>query len=98
MKPRSLLRLGLAGAVATGGMMLAWLPADASQAHKQRTVPVRLLALNDFHGHLEPPTGSSGRMVDEPGATADAGGAEHEATHMKAPADRNTSALAEGDL
>ena len=98
MKPRSLLRLGLAGAVATGGMMLAGLPADASQAHKQRTVPVRLLALNDFHGHLEPPTGSSGRMVDEHGDTVDAGGAAYVATHMKALADRNTIAVAQGDL
>ncbi|MGW0485485.1 bifunctional metallophosphatase/5'-nucleotidase [Nonomuraea sp. NPDC003214] len=96
MTSRSLLRLTMAGAVAAGGVLLAGLPADASKA--PRTVPVRLLALNDFHGHLEPPTGSSGRMVDEHGATVEAGGAAYVATHMKALADRNTIAVAQGDL
>ncbi|MEV4175022.1 bifunctional metallophosphatase/5'-nucleotidase [Nonomuraea sp. NPDC049709] len=96
MTSRSLLRLALAGAVASGGVLLATLPADASKAPK--TVPVRLLALNDFHGNLEPPTGSSGRMVDEHGHTVDAGGAAYVATHMKALSDRNTIAVAQGDL
>ncbi|WP_049567516.1 bifunctional metallophosphatase/5'-nucleotidase [Nonomuraea sp. SBT364] len=96
MTSRSLLRLAMAGAVAAGGVLLAGLPADASKA--PRSVPVRLLALNDFHGHLEPPTGSSGRMVDEHGATVEAGGAAYVATHMKALADRNTIAVAQGDL
>ncbi|MEQ4714765.1 bifunctional metallophosphatase/5'-nucleotidase [Nonomuraea sp. B19D2] len=96
MTSRSFLRLTLAGAVASGAVMLATLPADASKA--SRTVPVRLLALNDFHGNLEPPTGSSGRMVDENGKTVDAGGAAYVATHMKALADKNTIAVAQGDL
>ncbi|WP_090931586.1 bifunctional metallophosphatase/5'-nucleotidase [Nonomuraea jiangxiensis] len=101
MTSRSLLRLTLAGAVAAGAVMLATLPADASKDPKgkaQKTVPVRLLALNDFHGNLEPPTGSSGRMVDENGNTVDAGGAAYVATHMKALTDRNTIAVAQGDL
>ncbi|WP_433437012.1 bifunctional metallophosphatase/5'-nucleotidase [Nonomuraea sp. CA-141351] len=96
MTSRSFLRLALAGAVASGAVMLSTLPADASKAPK--TVPVRLLALNDFHGNLEPPTGSSGRMVDENGQTVDAGGAAYIATHMKALADKNTIAVAQGDL
>jgi 5'-nucleotidase len=96
MTSRSLLRLALAGAVASGAVMLATFPADASNA--PQTVPVRLLALNDFHGNLEPPTGSSGRMVDENGNTVDAGGAAYVATHMKALADKNTIAVAQGDL
>ncbi|MCA2224791.1 bifunctional metallophosphatase/5'-nucleotidase [Nonomuraea aurantiaca] len=96
MTPRSLLRLVLAGAVAAGGFAAATAPADASKAPK--TVPVRLLALNDFHGNLEPPTGSSGRMVDENGATVEAGGAAYVATHMKALSDKNTIAVAQGDL
>jgi 5'-nucleotidase len=86
----------LAGAVAAGGFAAATAPADASKAPK--TVPVRLLALNDFHGNLEPPTGSSGRMVDENGATVEAGGAAYVATHMKALSDKNTIAVAQGDL
>ncbi|MFI6789988.1 bifunctional metallophosphatase/5'-nucleotidase [Nonomuraea sp. NPDC050383] len=96
MMSRSLLRLAVAGAVATASALLAAVPADAKQA--PRTVPVRLLALNDFHGNLEPPTGSSGRMVDETGATVDAGGAAYIATHMKAHTDKNTIAVAQGDL
>ncbi|WP_326631517.1 bifunctional metallophosphatase/5'-nucleotidase [Nonomuraea fuscirosea] len=96
MTSRSFLRLALAGAVATGGVLFTTLPADAGKAPK--TVPVRLLALNDFHGNLEPPTGSSGRMVDENGNTVDAGGAAYIATHMKGLTDRNTIAVAQGDL
>ncbi|MGW0807655.1 bifunctional metallophosphatase/5'-nucleotidase [Nonomuraea sp. NPDC002799] len=96
MTSRSFLRLALAGAVASGAVLFATLPADASKA--LRTVPVRLLALNDFHGNLEPPTGSSGRMVDENGVTVEAGGAAYVATHMKALADKNTIAVAQGDL
>ncbi|HEX4814063.1 MAG TPA: bifunctional metallophosphatase/5'-nucleotidase [Nonomuraea sp.] len=96
MTSRSLLRLAIAGAVASGAALLATLPANASKAPP--TVPVRLLSLNDFHGHLEPPTGSSGRMVDENGNTVDAGGAAYVATHMKALADKNTIAVAQGDL
>ncbi|MFI6396141.1 bifunctional metallophosphatase/5'-nucleotidase [Nonomuraea sp. NPDC050547] len=97
MTSRSLLRLALAGAVAAGGFALAITPADAGKT-TARTVPVRLLALNDFHGHLEPPTGSSGRMVDENGQTVDAGGAAFVAAHMKRLADRNTIGVAQGDL
>lgn len=47
-------------------------------------IDVQLLNINDFHGHLEPPSGSSGRIVvDEAGTTVDAGGAEYLATHIK---------------
>ncbi|MFC7645491.1 5'-nucleotidase C-terminal domain-containing protein [Streptosporangium lutulentum] len=63
-----------------------------------KTVPVRLLSLNDFHGNLEPPTGSSGRMVDETGTTVDAGGAAYVATHLKQMSDKNTLKVAQGDL
>ncbi|GAA3700303.1 bifunctional metallophosphatase/5'-nucleotidase [Nonomuraea antimicrobica] len=96
MTSRSLLRLALAGALASGAVLLATLPANASKAPK--TVPVRLLALNDFHGNLEPPTGSAGRIVDEHGQTVEVGGAAYIATHMKALSDRNTIAVAQGDL
>jgi 5'-nucleotidase len=43
------------------------------------TVDVQLLAINDFHGTLEPPTGSSGLMDGVP-----AGGAAYLATHVAA--------------
>jgi 5'-nucleotidase len=52
---------------------------------------LRVLAINDFHGNLEPPSGSSGRIQTGPdpdGAgpgmapTVDAGGANYLATHL----------------
>ena len=61
-------------------------PADAwpSQSPPSRTVDVRLIGINDFHGNPQPPTGSSGRVViggvAEP---VDAGGAAYLATHVK---------------
>jgi 5'-nucleotidase len=44
---------------------------------------LRLLAVNDFHGNLEPPTGSGGRIQTGPTTTVDAGGATFLATHVK---------------
>jgi 5'-nucleotidase len=43
-----------------------------------KPVEVQLLALNDFHGNLEPPTGSGGRI-----GSIEAGGAEYLATHLR---------------
>jgi 2',3'-cyclic-nucleotide 2'-phosphodiesterase (5'-nucleotidase family) len=45
-------------------------------------VEVQLLALNDFHGNLEPPSGSSGRI-----AGVEAGGVEFLATQLRLLAD-----------
>ncbi|MFD0890046.1 bifunctional metallophosphatase/5'-nucleotidase, partial [Streptosporangium algeriense] len=108
MTSRTFQRLAMAGALAGVGLVLAMGPAEAGasataasqkSAHEPpRTVPVRLLALNDFHGNLEPPTGSSGRMVDETGATVEAGGAAYVATHLKRLTDGNTLKVAQGDL
>lgn len=105
MTSRTFQRLAMAGALAGAGLVLAMGPATAAtqgtahEAHKApKTVPVRLLALNDFHGNLEPPTGSSGRMVDETGATVEAGGAAYVATHLKQLTDKNTLKVAQGDL
>ena len=47
------------------------------------TTQVRLIALNDFHGNLQPPAGSSGRITLANGTTVDAGGAAFVATHVK---------------
>jgi 5'-nucleotidase len=58
-------------------------------------VEVQLLALNDFHGNILPPTGSSGRV-----GTVNAGGAEYLATHVRtlSEANRNTFVVSAGDL
>ncbi|MEJ8278619.1 bifunctional metallophosphatase/5'-nucleotidase [Pseudonocardia spirodelae] len=44
---------------------------------------VRLIALNDLHGNLEPPSGSSGRVTDDAGAEVEAGGAAFVAAHVR---------------
>lgn len=59
---------------------------------------VRLLTINDLHGHLEPPTGSGGRIVNEAGQTVDAGGAAYLAAHLRRLRDRDTLLVAAGDL
>ncbi len=94
--PRNLTKAVFAGAVATA--LLAAAPAASAKPDKEKTVPVRLLALNDFHGNLEPPTGSSGRFVDENGNTVEAGGAAYVAAWMKQLTDENTLKVAQGDL
>jgi 5'-nucleotidase len=61
----------------------------------EAAVTVQLLAINDFHGNLEPPSGSNGRIGDTP-----AGGAEYLATHLKSAIAENTNSIvvAAGDL
>ena len=58
-------------------------------------VEVQLLAVNDFHGNLEPPAGSSGRI-----GTVVAGGVQYLATHIKAleATNPNTLVVSAGDL
>ncbi|PRX03784.1 UNVERIFIED_ORG: 5'-nucleotidase [Actinomadura viridilutea] len=88
-------RITLACALAGLAVGVAAQPAAARPGP---SAPVRLLALNDFHGNLEPPSGSSGTAVDESGASVPAGGAAYIAAHLKRLADRNTLTVAQGDL
>jgi len=69
------------------------LPAAASA--KPTDVDVQLLAINDFHGNLEPPTGSSGTIA---GTTA--GGAAYLASHIRAlrATNPNSVVVSAGDL
>ena len=67
--------VGLAALAATAFTAVAVHP-DQAEA-RPKPVDVKLLAINDFHGNLEPPTGSSG-TID--GKTA--GGAEYLATQL----------------
>jgi 5'-nucleotidase len=69
-----------------------------------KPVDVQLLALNDFHGNLEPPTGSSGRtqIGSLSSQTVNSGGAEFLATQLELLAEQqkkhNTITVAAGDL
>lgn len=71
---------------------LAVVPAGAKPSS---TVNVQILALNDFHGNLLPPTGSSGRV-----GTIDAGGVEYLATHISnlRALNPNTVVVSAGDM
>ena len=57
---------------------------DTGIAH--RSVDLQILGLNDFHGNLEPPSGSSGRINIPDGSggttTVNAGGVSYLATHL----------------
>jgi 5'-nucleotidase len=116
MRPTVLRRTTVAAAVTTtlaGLTVAAALPAAAEPQHPSSPEPVdvQLLALNDFHGALEPPTGSGGRIQTGPdpdgdgtatAPTVDAGGAEYLDTQLAALAEQqqqeNTITVAAGDL
>lgn len=59
------------------------------------TVEVQILALNDFHGNLQPPAGSAGRI-----GTVNAGGVEYLATHINTlrAMNPNTVFVSAGDM
>ncbi|MFI7431732.1 bifunctional metallophosphatase/5'-nucleotidase [Micromonospora sp. NPDC049836] len=67
--------VGLAALAATAFTAVAVHPDQAEAGPKP--VDVKLLAINDFHGNLEPPTGSSGTIDGKA-----AGGAEYLATQL----------------
>ncbi|WP_199440738.1 bifunctional metallophosphatase/5'-nucleotidase [Umezawaea beigongshangensis] len=74
--------------------------ADQSAKHRGGTVDVRLIGINDLHGNVEPPSGSSGRVTLSNGSTVDAGGAAYNATHIKAlrAQVKNSIVVGQGDL
>lgn len=89
---------------ALGALMLSFLvlaPAALAEGPKQKDNDqhVKLLAINDFHGNLEPPSGSSGRIAISATTNVNAGGAEYLATHLKqlGSEDPNTFVVAAGD-
>ncbi len=69
--------------------------AISAAAKPSGTVDVQILAVNDFHGNLLPPSGSSGRV-----GTIDAGGAEYLATHINnlRALNPNTVVVSAGDM
>ncbi|MFJ4096903.1 bifunctional metallophosphatase/5'-nucleotidase [Kitasatospora sp. NPDC089913] len=91
-----------AGLVGTVAMPSA---AQAATAKKPKTVNLQLLAINDLHGNLEPPAGSSGTIREIDPATGQpvntpAGGIEYLATALRQariPADDSIT-VAAGDL
>jgi 5'-nucleotidase len=89
----------LAAATVAVGMAVAAPAAASGRPSAPATTTVRLIGLNDFHGNLEPPAGSSGRVVLSDGTTVDAGGAAFVATHVRQlrAEQRNSLVLSGGD-
>ena len=73
-------------------------PPGGSAGSKAKTTEIQLLALNDFHGAILPPSSSAGRLG--PSGTPEFGGAEYLATYVRdLRADNpNTLFLSAGDL
>jgi len=75
--------------------------AGASQPEKCGTTEIQILAVNDFHGQLEPPTSKIITGYNETGAPVkvEAGGSEYLATHIKrlGSENPNTFVVSAGD-
>ncbi|GLZ75593.1 5'-nucleotidase [Actinorhabdospora filicis] len=91
------------GAVAVLGSVA--FAAPTATAKPDKYTDIQLLAFNDFHGNLEPPTGSSantqiGIGPDGKPVTVLSGGVEYLATHLKQARQghQNTVTVAAGDL
>lgn len=80
--------------VLSAALLLPW-SLQGGQRPVRGSVTVQLLAFNDFHGHLEPPSASNGHINAIP-----AGGAEYLATHLKNAIAENPNSIvvSAGDL
>lgn len=76
-------------------LIVAAFATPAGAFPRNKTIDVQILAINDFHGNLEPPAGSSGRID---GITA--GGVQYLATHINnlRATNPNTVVVSAGDL
>jgi 5'-nucleotidase len=81
--------------------VLALVPTAFGAVGQEKDTFVQLLAINDFHGNLQPPSGSSGRIATGPGGqTVNAGGVEYLATWIKSlrTTNPNTITVGAGDI
>jgi 5'-nucleotidase len=93
----------LGALLATAATIAAPAAARPGQGEASRTAEAQLLALNDFHGHLEATTPGTIRIDsdDPPEEAIPAGGSEYLATHVRrleATNRRNTLVVSAGDL
>ncbi len=95
----------LLGAFVTGSLLiLSSACSEDTQPASKSPVHVQLLAFNDFHGNLEPPSGSNGRITITSGTTTtnvNAGGATYLAHHinkLRQQDPEHTVVVSAGDL
>jgi 5'-nucleotidase len=83
--------------VLLAGLLMTLAPAAfAAGPKKDKDTEVQLLAINDFHGNLQPPSGSSGRIATGPTTAVDAGGVEYLATWIKSLREQNSNTITVG--
>jgi 5'-nucleotidase len=87
-------RLALIVATAAVAAACATVGPAVSPSESRAPVAIQILAFNDFHGNLEPPGGSNGRLGD-----LTVGGAEYLATHIaqRRATNPHTVVVAAGD-
>lgn len=103
----------LTGAVAVAAMAatgVAFASGTSSASKSGPTLDIQLLSFNDFHGNLEPPAGSGGRVITDHridpvtgrpvDVTVDAGGVEYLATKLQElrKGHKNSLTVAAGDI
>src|SRR3954463_2566595 len=93
--------LGMTAALALGPAV----PATAAATHRHKDIKVQLLAINDFHGNLQPATTGGIRPPTPAGQTTpptarEAGGAAYPARYVRRRerTNRNSLVVAAGDL
>ena len=74
-------------------LALASVAPAANPGGKDEDVKVQLLAINDFHGNIEPPSGSGGLITTGVGQSVPAGGVQYLATHIKQLAGTNSNTI-----
>lgn len=85
----------------TGSSSASGSGSSSASGASGETVKVQILAINDFHGNLEPPSGSGGQVTLADGVTkVDAGGVAYLATHMATlrAQNKNTIVVSAGDV
>ena len=97
---KRLIAIAAIAVVALGTVASEVFAAQSGQTSKDNDTLVQLLAINDFHGNLKPPSGSSGRITTGVGQTVDAGGVSYLATWLDTlrQDNPNTLTVGAGDL
>lgn len=97
-------RLGVSklfGALVIGSLLVLSTACSDDTLPAESTVHVRVLGFNDFHGNIEPPTGSNGQVAVSATTKVNAGGAAFLAHHinkLRQEDPAHTVVVAAGDL